>query len=369
MYSLEFPLGSEPVLELRADRTADVCAVRDAEKLRVYQRERWKDVRGSWTISRLVRLALDGHYEQLELVANELRKMPRTRVEYGESFYANLVERLGECWAEIDLALAAAKQPESSSSPAELDDMRNFQLALEHWKATGSEMALVASAFRHYEIGYKARGTGYASDVTQAGWNEFGRRIELAKAEVGPLLRSQAPSCAALRIGMLVGLHSGNSVSDLQALHKRFLENYPYDTQLHTSLCIHLLPRWGGSSGEAGAYLNSVADLLPQPHADILYVRTALNFYRVYNSLTFNSGEGGLSSSRVMRSIGTMMERNELNARDAETFIAFSLQVRRSDLAEKVAQYHVQRFPLSRFKLNSPELATLRSVRQAMDSE
>ncbi len=376
LYSLEFPLGSEPVLEVQTNLATEVCVVRDAQRLRVYHRKRWKDVVGRWTLLRLGQLAVDGRFEQLELAAQELRKMQRTRIEYGESLYANIANNVGYRWAEIEMILAKTGKSEGAdptgqpaASEADLVTMRESILALENWKASGSEMALVASAFRHYEIGYAARGKGYASTVTQASWDEFEKRIELAMVDVRPLLRAESPSCAALRVGIIAGGQSGSSIPDQQTLHKKFLENYPFDARIAQNLSMHMLPRWGGSPGEAGAYVGSVADLLPQPQADIIYARTVLAFYQTFDRAVLDSSDGGFSSSRVMRSVVTLMEHNELNGANAEDFIGFAIKVQRFDLAAKIAEYHARRFTLSKFLPRSVERQTLVDARKAIDNQ
>ena len=100
VFSVEFPLGPEPVLEMSLDQSTEVCALRDAKQLRIYRRQRWKDLTGRWTIDRLANLAIDGNFTQLELAANELRKQPRLRRNSGEGFYLHLAGTIGTNNAE-----------------------------------------------------------------------------------------------------------------------------------------------------------------------------------------------------------------------------------------------------------------------------
>ena len=357
VFSVEFPLGPEPVLEMSMDQLTDVCAIRDARQLRIYRRQRWKDFSGAWTLERLTQLALDGRFEQLELTANDLRKQPRLRNNYGEGYYMSLAETIGSKWAELEIDKSANNDLERTKSDLQ---------TLEKWKSKGSELAILSSGFRHYAIGQKARGTGYVDTVSQSGWDELGKRNESIEKEIRPLLKMKEPSLALLRLAILNGMQLGKAPKDLQPFIKQLIEGYPYSAANHMNLCLHMLPRWGGSPGEGGAYLGSVADLLPQPHADLLYTRVAINFGSIFGTKILMPDESGISVSRVLRSVEPLMERQELRAHDVEFLIKLANEANRADLVEKLANYHVRNFALNRFAQADYARTLLGSARNAM---
>lgn len=266
VFSVEYPLGPEPVLELSMDQSTETCAIRDAKQLRLYRRQRWKDLTGASTFDRLALLTMDGRFEQVELAANELRKQPRLRRTYGETAYANLARSIGMAWADMEL----------DESQGDTEKRKSTLESLELWKSKGSELAVLSSCFRHSLIGGRSRGGGPASSISQSGWDEYEKRNRNCAEEIKPLLKAKLRSIAVLQLAISSGLNMGESAEDLQPFIKQVVELYPYSTVAHSDICLHMLPRWGGMPGEGGAYLASLADLLPQPNADLLYSRVAI---------------------------------------------------------------------------------------------
>lgn len=350
-FSVEFPLGNEPVLELSIDQSAEVCAVRDARQLSVYRRQCWKDFTGAWTRDHLSLLAGDGRYEQLELAANALRKQARLRNSHGEGFYSVLAATVGEKWAQLEIdeaqRLASVK---SGNGNGNFEDRSSILKSLDEWSATGGEFANLASGYRHLEIGRRARGGGYANSVTRSKWDEYEQRNQKILQAVEPLLNGNVKSLGALRLAIASRLNSGQSPEELQPLMKELLESFPYATFSHIDICIHMLPRWGGNAGDGGAYLSSISELLPRPHGDLLYTRVAIGVAQLYQPTILSAEESGISMPRVLRSIDEILELNQLNVNEVEFLIKLAKLANRMDLVEKLARYHVRNFALTRFE-------------------
>lgn len=334
-----------------------MIAIRDAQQLRVFRRQRWKDFDGQWTIERFVNLALDAQFEQLELAANYMREFPRIRRSFGQLFFRDIASSIGERWALLEMGkLESEDEAASKSTLSKLD----------HWKAQGSDLAILASGFRHKAIASKARGTGYANTVSQAGFKTHDDRYQLALAEVQPILNRETPPDGALWLAIRSRLSLGESAENLQPLLKKQIECHPYSYDVHAQLCLHMLPRWGGRSGEAGSYLGSLTDLLPYPFSELTYTRVLLVFYKSLGPSILLPHEAGMSISRVMRSIEPLLESNSLDPREIEMLIALICTSNRLDLAQMLANYHVRHFTFTQLAITGKAAEILATARREM---
>ena len=356
--SLEFPLGNEPIVELVTSRNTNVFAVRDKEKLRVFKRQRWKIDKAGWTANDVRLMVLSGEFEQAELLAQELGKMPRTRAMTGYSLYAYIAAVIGESWAGIeekDRDVDAGMQ----LSIEDKEENRRLLAVLERWRKTESELSVLASAYRHFDAAWNARGKGYASSVSRNNWNEYEKRLASARKEIDLLLAKPNPGFSTLCLSISVGLSEGKSHDEQAPIIKQFLENCIFDISTHASICLHLLPRWGGNPGESGAYLASAVDLLPQPHSDILYTKVAVRFYQNFKSAVFMKSEGGLSISRVLRAIDSLIQERALWTHEAETLIELCDRTQRADLVKRLIVYCLENDTLTlQLQANALETAS-----------
>jgi len=74
----------------------------------------------------------------------------------------------------------------------------------------------------------------------------------------------------------------------------------------------------------------------------------------------------GISVSRVLRSVEPLLERGELSVKEVEFLIKLAHGVSRPDLVEKLANYHVRHFSLSRFQQNDFARTLLGNARKEM---
>jgi hypothetical protein len=150
---------------------------------------------------------------------------------------------------------------------------RAIQLAdklREQFPASQVAGALQADIFDR--LAWKARGSGYANRVTQAGAEAFRDHIRTAYQKLLPLLDDQ-PSASTLRLAIDVAMASGN-LNLARELSKKIQSGPHVDNPgLHNSLAFMLLPRWYGKPGNSEGYRDSVADTLGGAQGDILYAQ------------------------------------------------------------------------------------------------
>jgi hypothetical protein len=330
-FSVSFPLGTEPVLEVSMDQITEVFAVRDATKLRVYRRQRWKDRDGFSTIRELSHLALTGRFQQLELAANDLKSSTRLRGSFGASLYMNLTSQIGKRWADLDNATQSLTQ-----------DRRESLNKLEKWRSSRSELSVLASAFRQYNISQRAYGFGWSNAGSQDSWT-----VDKLLDEIQPLLKEDRPSLPVLRLACLATLQKQeNFREELQPLIKRQVELYPFSTVNLVSLCTQLLPNASGSPGECGAYLEVICDLLPSPLRDEVYTFVAASVLRtIHIGDRVTPTQTGISVNRILRSVEPLLE-GDPSQFDVEFVLKFALKNNRTDIAGRAAVYHVENFAL-----------------------
>lgn len=326
--SVEFPLGTTPVLEMITSRSTDLFAVREAANLRVFRRQRWKIIDGQWSANDITNLVMKGKHEQAELMTKELVGMPRTRSSPGYSFHNLVAETIGKRWSEVELD--STNQEFSSSVRQEKTAiLKQF----DRWRGTSSELSILASACRHLEVG------------ARRGSNQLTQRRELARKEIEPLLNKEQPACPTLVLAIRIAHLERRPIEDLQPFIKLLLSFYMFDTGTHTRICEQMMAT-NEEPGAAGRYLASVADLLPRPYSDILYTKVALRCRRSYDEVLFDSRVGGFSVGRTLRGIELLIQEKCLWPHEVESLVKITSSQKRNDLTQKMVVYCIDNFSL-----------------------
>jgi hypothetical protein len=161
--------------------------------------------------------------------------------------------------------------------PADGDDetdgaWEDVILRLERWaqKDSQSITAKVALASAWMGYGWKARGNGYASTVSEAGWDVFHKRVNKA-AKVLEEAKSLKEQCPEFYLEeMRVGVAQGWSRSELDKVFAQGTALEPAYYYLHQLKATYLLPRWGGNEGEWEQFADEAALKLGGNQADIV---------------------------------------------------------------------------------------------------
>ncbi len=116
------------------------------------------------------------------------------------------------------------------------------------WNAAGrSPFASAVYAVQMFIVGYGFRGTGWASDVSNKGWEKL---LSCSERSLDIMLEAadDADSCPYWHRAMLfMGLSNGTPSQHLHTLFENARSFDRYDINVHTARAYQLLPRWHGT--------------------------------------------------------------------------------------------------------------------------
>ncbi|PBC79875.1 hypothetical protein BX265_4703 [Streptomyces sp. TLI_235] len=115
-------------------------------------------------------------------------------------------------------------------------------------------LATALLADRLIQVGWQARTTRRAQDVTPEGWREFRARLnEAEQLLIGAVARNRADTLAwALRMTISRGISLG--INETRRRHRALTRVAPHHYAGQRSLLQQLLPKWGGSWEEAHSF-------------------------------------------------------------------------------------------------------------------
>jgi hypothetical protein len=149
---------------------------------------------------------------------------------------------------------------------------------LKRWVAQRPQSitARVALADAYMAWGQKARGSGFANQVTEEGWRLFDERNEMA-AETLVEAASLPAKCPEWFVAMqAAALGQGRSKETMAAIFEKavaFDPDYQYFYRMEAE---SLLPKWNGEEGEMAAFAEKAADRLGGKRGDMIYYQIAI---------------------------------------------------------------------------------------------
>jgi hypothetical protein len=174
-------------------------------------------------------------------------------------------------WPQLSQWLYAF-EPKTSDSDAIWEERL---AALAAWKQANpeSKAVVLAQAGLYNAYGYKARGTGWAADVTKDGW----RLLEERRAKAEALLLASADRLSE-EIGyyyLLASIHATDG-GELELTRKYIGElrkRAPAYWPAYSLIANFMLERWGAKAGDLRNYARDAANQLGGERGDILYAR------------------------------------------------------------------------------------------------
>jgi hypothetical protein len=187
---------------------------------------------------------------------------------------------------ELDAFYGAFHVDEASGDPQWLDQ----QQKLERWgKAQpASVTAKIALANWYTSYGWKARGTGFAAEVTGQGWLQMGERLKKASEILKAIPKAQIDDpeyyCLWPRLEAEPnGTNQGSGEKAFKEGVEKFKEYYP----LYRVRVNFLLPKWFGAEGAWEKFTLDAANTFPGEKGDILYARLARSAAHSYDENEF----------------------------------------------------------------------------------
>lgn len=155
-------------------------------------------------------------------------------------------------------------------------------------KSTVTEAPRLALAMYEAALGWRARGRGYASTVTEADWAAFRQRMNNARAmleEIKPKA-SKDPQWYAAMLG--IGVAQGWTNEEFDALYQKAIKKFPHYFEYYFRKGQFYSAKWHGSQEKFKAFVEeSVAATEPQ-FGQTMYAR--LN-WSASNSSMFKDGQ------------------------------------------------------------------------------
>jgi hypothetical protein len=181
--------------------------------------------------------------------------------------------------------------------------------------------APVALADTLVAYGWKARGSGYANTVTEAGQKLMEKRlIEAVQVlQQAENLKQKCPFYWTAMMGAALGLGANNS--QFETIFQKAIAYEPDFTGYYSAKAYYLAPRWYGQPGDMEAFLEKAANQVGGEDGDVLYARAAW-YVQLLTRDVFD--EHGLSWQRTDRGFEVIEKRfpNSPYVQNARAYMA-----------------------------------------------
>ena len=299
--------------------------------LKIIHRRVWQSRRPTLMKSHVYTLVNQGKFDQLEKVHQIFSSQQRSA--YGLSggeLAAEVTHQIAKRWLYLQ-----SKKPQS-------EQLRRLQA----WYDKGSPLALAASADRHYQAGWLARGMGLANTVTGGGWKTFQTRLTKASADLERLMKTtQRPCLSALETRVHVGLESGEGLEGVDETCRQATQLYPDNASIGFATCFKLLPQWLGEEGDAISFAAAHSRVLDGADSDLMYARL-IGRMTEYVEGRDREGWASYDAAKVRRGVNKWIRR-KLPVDDSLYLLHFQLHSRVKDkqLADQLLKYIVKNSP------------------------
>lgn len=161
--------------------------------------------------------------------------------------------------------------PKEATDAAWLDHLGH----MEKWRAAFPRSITPRVALMSFWIGYawKARGSGWAREVTDEGWEGFRERLPKARAvfEEAEALPTKDPELYALAITLAMGQSSPRE--EMEEFFRKGVEISPYYVGLYYRKRYYLAQKWHGGPGDWQEFAREAADKMGGEMGDMLYAQ------------------------------------------------------------------------------------------------
>jgi len=215
-----------------------------------------------------------------------------------------------ECYADGIWKLmvaydAVAAEDDLPSREAWASRQTEMQEWIEAKPKSATARIAMARFLRNYA--WAARGNGWASAVSDAGWKSFGDRLNQGwdVLDEAKNLKEQCPVYWSTRLGIALGLQLDKAQFNdifIQAIRAEPDFQYYYRTR-----AVYLLPRWYGEEGEWEKDLARSADSIGGKDGDMLYARVVWEMHHYGEFINVFEGNK-ISWERVDRGFAVILK-------------------------------------------------------------
>jgi tetratricopeptide (TPR) repeat protein len=206
--------------------------------------------------NQVITLLVNKDYDKLDDLAAKYRS--------SKECYVNGVWKLGYFYKGLDLS----DETSDAQCEARFSDLRSWIQA-----KPDSITPRVALANDLVSYAWKARGSGWASTVSNDGWQLFGQRLNEAVETLNEAksVKEECPCWWSVRLQTILGLQGDRT--QYEDVFNQAIKVYPDYKPFYFKRAIYLLPRWSGSKGEWESEITKVADQIGGDNGDIFYAQ------------------------------------------------------------------------------------------------
>jgi hypothetical protein len=338
-------LHSQPVIleeaqaiNVQISMTGGILAWDTPKSLRVLSRIPQAGSRLTYGLTQITTELMDKmDWQQLEKVAVELRShdWPRDYIT-GETAYGN--------FAQSCAAIIASQQELANANSS---DERPLPKVVSEWLESKRAFPQLVDACREQLLSRQARGTGMINQVSEENLRRHNLHEERKFALLQEILKEENPPGQAYEM-MLYHLRAmGGGYQKGEEFTSQCMRKYPQYLGIHETNLWWMLPRWGGSPGQAQAYAEGVTKLYPRKFQDRVFGILVNRMIR-YNQCEFlKETEGFLQPKRLLDGVFQWCQDGDVPQLMLEHTAEVALKVNAAD-AKYFIEYNVKHFPVMR---------------------
>lgn len=166
------------------------------------------------------------------------------------------------------------------------------------WSKASPKSVVPKLALAKFEsaYGWKARGGGYASTVTEEGWKLFGERTARAQAMLEKLESSAKDDPEWYATTLDVALEKGWNNERFDALYARAVKKFPYYLSYYFTKGAYYSAKWRGSQEKFKAFVEEVVAATEPKLGQTMYAR--LNWSAQTNAM-FRNGQADWKRMKI----------------------------------------------------------------------
>jgi len=339
-------LHSQPVIleeaqamDVQISKTGGVLAWATPKSLRVLSRIPQGGSRMSYGLTQLTTELIDKmDWQQLEKVAVELRShdWPRDYVS-GEIAYGILAQNCA--------AIFASQQ--QLANPDEPLDEQPLPKPIAEWLESKRAFPRLVAACLEQNLSKQARGTSMINLVPEEDLKRYEKHEERKLALLKEILSEPDAPGQAYEM-MLWHLRSmGGGYQKGEDFMRQCMRKYPQFWGLHETNLWWMLPRWGGSAGQAQAYAEGVTKLYPREFQDRVFGILVNRMIRYNQSEFMKENEGFLQPKRLLDGVFEWCRDGDVPQMMLENAAEVALRVNAAN-AKYFIDYNVKHFLVMR---------------------
>jgi hypothetical protein len=152
---------------------------------------------------------------------------------------------------------------------------KSFSAQFAEWHKQSPDSALepVVEAIFMHALAWRARGTGYSSEVANEAWTLFRKRNEQALRLLMDNRKKSSTIPSWYELAIEIGDDAQMSGDELKSLFEEGVRRFPGFHSIYFSYGRQFSPRWGGSYESADAFIREAVSARTNPEGEELYAR------------------------------------------------------------------------------------------------